>query len=358
MLQTKLDFLDKRKITIDTYLLKILETYSSEFSRHSQSEFIFSYLSDFVQSGKTIRGALFLEALAQLNAQVNLKSQISIAAAIELIHSALLIQDDYMDQDTLRRSIPALHSELLEKATHNAYRKPHIYAPSAVMCVTDICFFIAFSQIASATNDKSAAAFSYIAHEYSHVGFAQWKDVELANKVGHEYLFTDLEQVYKYKTARYTFVAPVHIAAIIAETDSKTIVQLDAILEIIGMVFQIRDDYLSLFGDEKYTGKPVGGDIIEDKKTIFQFYLVKEILKEKNHKYRHLLDYFGNNKLTLEQITELKEAITLLGIDSKIAEVNAQYEAVFLEKIKMIQVTDSFKEILKELFLFAMHRNK
>jgi len=51
-------------------------------------------------------------------------------------------------------------------------------------------------------------------------------------------------------------------------------------------LFQIRDDYLSVFGDPKITGKPVGGDVNENKKTLYRYFLF-EALETKSEKIKN-----------------------------------------------------------------------
>lgn len=354
----KLKFL-RFKSEIDKYLLNLLNQRRKSYLEHSQADMTFDYLQSFVNAGKTVRGSLFLEALAELLPEdKNIEAYYSIAAGIELVHSALLIQDDYMDQDSSRRGMQSLHTDLLELAQTKNYRNATIYSPSALMCITDIIFFLAFEQIASTKCSAVAEVFRYVSEEYSHVGFSQWKDVSLANRKGRLVDREDIELVYKYKTARYTFVAPVRIAGIVAGTSKDALSDLDLIMEDMGMIFQIRDDYLSLFGDEEITGKPVGGDIIEDKKTLYQYYFFQEIGKLSRSEQEQVLGLYGKKQLTKSEITLIQSLHKKLGVTKLVDEQVKKYKKEIQSSLKRMQLSDDFKQRIMELLDFVAEREK
>src|SRR4030042_6057598 len=75
-------------------------------------------------------------------------------------------------------------------------------------------------------------------------------------------------KMYEYKTAKYTIEGPLHLGAILAGADDKLLKTFSAYAIPVGIAFQIQDDILGLFGDEKKLGKPVGSDIRQGKFTI------------------------------------------------------------------------------------------
>ncbi|MGO1613450.1 MAG: polyprenyl synthetase family protein, partial [Brevibacterium aurantiacum] len=70
------------------------------------------------------------------------------------------------------------------------------------------------------------------------------------------------------KTAVYSFQAPLLIAAVLAGASSTLTAELAAIAAQIGVVYQLRDDVLGLFGDERVTGKSTFSDLREGKETL------------------------------------------------------------------------------------------
>ena len=66
-----------------------------------------------------------------------------------------------------------------------------------------------------------------------------------------------------------------HAGAVLTKQPKGTLATLQEIGEHLGIVFQIKDDELSLYGDEAETGKPVGSDVKEGKTTLFKHALYR-----------------------------------------------------------------------------------
>jgi len=357
MEKTNLDFLKKRKVQIDKYLITLLKEKRITYKHHKDAEFLFNYLEGFTTSGKTIRGSLFLESLSLFGkTEKEIEALIPIAAAMEIIHSALLIQDDFMDQDETRRGIISLHKKIENEAEIKKSRKPQLLSISSIICATDICFFIAFGEIAKSNDKNLPKIISFLSEEYTNVGFAQWKDVELGLSVEKAKL-SSIKDIYLYKTARYTFVLPLLCAALISGEDKNLISKMENVAESIGMVFQIRDDYLSLFGDPKETGKPLGGDIIEDKQTIYKYYLTKEIHKKENKKYLPVLSLFGKKDLSDQEIKKIQEVITKTDVQSTIEKLINDYQDTFYGNINQLN-NEPLKKVMTDFFIFIKNRKK
>lgn len=73
--------------------------------------------------------------------------------------------------------------------------------------------------------------------------------------------------VAEFKTAVYSFQFPLHAGALLADADSETLGVLDEIGGLLGIGFQLVDDLLGMFGDERLTGKSALGDLREGKRT-------------------------------------------------------------------------------------------
>jgi len=72
----------------------------------------------------------------------------------------------------------------------------------------------------------------------------------------------------------------------------------------LGIIFQMTDDILGTFGDEKITGKPTNGDIREGKKTCL---LIDALEKLDYNKKERILDLIGNPDIKDEEIQEVKD---------------------------------------------------
>lgn len=351
MKKTKNKFLKSRKKQIDQYTIDLINEQKKLYGHHEESIILFEHMENFINSGKTIRGSLFLEFLAHFGKnEEEIKKYIPLAAAMEIIHSALLIQDDYMDQDDQRRSLVSFHKAEENTAESEKIRKPTLYSISSMICATDICFFIAYGEIAKIDIPQTQALMSYIAKEYANVGFAQWKDVKhgLSPFPSKK---KNLDKVYLYKTARYTFVLPIICAAIVCEVEKKQIKKLEDAGESLGMVFQITDDYLNIFGDPKKTGKPLGSDIIQDKETYYKYLINKHIKSKK------ITKIFGRKEISNEQLEIIKKAIKDNHIDKMIDKIIDEYKQKFTTNVNSFQ-NSGIKIMMTELFEYIVNRQE
>jgi geranylgeranyl pyrophosphate synthase len=70
------------------------------------------------------------------------------------------------------------------------------------------------------------------------------------------------------KTAWYSFIHPMRIGALVADSDDRNLNRFDAFGFMIGLAFQITDDVLNLNGSLARYGKEIDGDLFEGKRTL------------------------------------------------------------------------------------------
>ena len=109
---------------------------------------------------------------------------------------------------------------------------------------------------------------------------AQGELIQLQNKKNWNIDIKVLQKINYYKTGRL-FEAATKTGSIISERSKKDANLLTHISTSLGIAFQIQDDFLDSFGDEKKFGKVIGGDIIENKKTLL-YVKSMEIFTEKD----------------------------------------------------------------------------
>ncbi len=354
-------FIEEQKKSLDVYLAGIFAEYSTQFQDHETSEALFTYLQHFYISGKSIRGSLFLQGLELFSPTqtIDKTSHYPIAAALEVLHSLLLIQDDFMDQDRFRRNLPALYATFENQAKENEFNHIDRYVASSIMCATDICFFIAIGELNKISTKLPANVLQTTLNEYIHVGFSQWKDVEVSHqtKTASPQLKT-IKQIYKYKTARYTFTMPMVLAAQITGLNASQQKSLDVACEHLGMVYQITDDWLNIFGDSKKTGKPIASDIIENKKTLYRYFFLKALKLGTFKKFSHLSTFFGKSQLSSTEIEEVKSAFIVTNTVSTLKSIITDYEKRFYVVIEQSTLSNETKKFLSELFQYIKQREK
>ena len=209
--------------------------------------------------GKMLRPALTVLVSEAVGGTIS--SSIKAAAAIELIHTFSLIHDDIMDKDDMRRGKPSVHK---------------VWGESVAILAGDTLFSKAYELIITSkdnieSNDPEECL-ARVNQTLSTVADACVKICEgQAQDMGFEGNFDVkedeyLEMIFK-KTAALIATAT-ESGAIMGGADEKTVSAMYDYGKLIGLAFQIQDDYLDLVSDADSIGKPVGSDIAEGKMTI------------------------------------------------------------------------------------------
>jgi geranylgeranyl diphosphate synthase type I len=247
-----------------------------------------------LSGGKMLRGILVKLGYELICGSVN-KEIIKPAAAYEILHTSFLIHDDIIDQSTLRRGKPAMHIAL--GANH--------YALSQSICLGDLGFFLA-NQLISESNfpdgvkNKAVTLFNRIATDTI---LGEILDVELARSLVKKE--TDVLSLHKMKTALYTIVGPLSLGAIFAEAPKEKLSWIKKFGEHAGIAFQIQDDILGCFGNDKQIGKSVATDVEEGKNTLLISYAIQKANQEQK---KILKASYGQGPVTkgkLEQILKI-----------------------------------------------------
>ena len=75
-------------------------------------------------------------------------------------------------------------------------------------------------------------------------------------------------EIYRLKTAWYSIIGPFSLGMVLANYSDEEIKKMQELLYNLGIGFQIKDDILGIFGDEKELGKSASSDVSEFKQTI------------------------------------------------------------------------------------------
>lgn len=236
---------------------------------------------------------------------------LEIARSVELIHSSLLIHDDIIDNDKLRRGGPSAHY-FFEKL----HRKNYIFGEAKHFGISmgilsgDVGFAEAYRIIIEShfPENLKTKVLTRFNQMYFDTCYGEMMDVvhDYQKKVS----FKDILEVYRYKTAKYTIECPLQIGAILAGQNQKQLNLLSKFAIPLGVAFQIQDDVLGMFGDEKTIGKPVTSDLEEGKKTLLMVYA----LARANKKQRQLLmKYFGHKNIKISDLNKVRQTITETG---------------------------------------------
>lgn len=283
--------------------------------------------------GKRIRPLLVL--LATDLFESDYKKAFPAALAVEVFHNFTLIHDDIMDSASLRRGKQTVH---------------HKWNENIGILSGDAMLIQAYSFIEEYPDDiyrKIMKVFNKTAIEVCEgqqydMDFEQLQDVSI-----NQYL-----DMIKLKTS-VLLASAFEIGAIIANASGEDRKYMYNFGLNLGLAFQIQDDYLDTFGDEKSFGKKIGGDIIENKKTFL--YLMS--LQNSNLENQILLKnlYKDDDDIAkIKNVTQFFKDKQIPDLTQKTIELYTNQAFSFVDKLSL---SSEKKEILKNLGLNLMNRS-
>ena len=213
-----------------------------------------------LRGGKRIRPALIYYTYKCFDLK-NEELLFKVGISIELLQSFLLIHDDIIDDDDLRRNMPTVH-----KIYEGKYGK--FYGKNLAILAGDMAVLLAEESILSLDIDsnKKIEILKILNETIQKVVYGQELDI-LSTK--NEVISKDsLFKIHNLKTSKYTFEGPTLVGAVFGNANGRDIEILKEYSYKMGIAFQLQDDILGLFGDEKKLGKPIGSDLKEGKKTL------------------------------------------------------------------------------------------
>lgn len=181
--------------------------------------------------------------------------------AVELLQTYLLIHDDWMDDDDVRRGGPSVHVVLAERLGGKRI------GDAAAVLAGDLASGYAQDALLESPlpADRVVAAARAFARIQEDVVTGQLAEMSAAAVAGRK--APSVETIHELKTASYTVTGPLALGAHLAGATDARVAELARYGRPLGIAFQLRDDLLGAFGDPSATGKPVGNDIRQGKRT-------------------------------------------------------------------------------------------
>ncbi len=253
------------------------------------------------------------------------------AAAIEIFHNFTLIHDDIMDRDEMRRGVPTVHV---------------VFGEPLAILAGDLMHSITFgalvdSGVDDATARKIVKRMVWSSKELC-VGQAMDMEFEQRERVTEaEYI-----EMVKKKTGAL-IAASSAIGALIAGKGEYEMLNYGLNL---GIAFQIRDDLLSLIGDEKVTGKPRFNDLREGKKTL-------PVIKALEMGIKEVEEVLGKN-VEKEKYEKALQKMIEAGIIDYAQRKAEEYARKAIEWLERAGASGEAKEMLIELAEYSVKREK
>jgi len=325
---------------------------------HGDGRRLMERILDFSLRGKLIRGSLVCmghDLFRPAAAGAVREALWDAAAAMELVQSGLLVHDDIMDQDGVRRGAPTIHSLYGREAAAEGALDPAHVGEALGLCAGDACFFLAFEVLSRCQAPAAVRAriLERVAGVLTAVSLAQMQDVRWGAE-DREVPEGEVLSMYRWKTARYSFSVPLACGALLAEAPEAQVAALEEIGEHVGIAFQLRDDELGLFGDESEIGKPVGSDIREGKKTVLRARLLAAAPPGERERLRRL---FGGDPGPGD-IAHVRDLAESLGVRKAVEDLAAARLSLARQRIDCLSgLQPGMAPMLSDLADFMCRRN-
>lgn len=286
--------------------------------------------------GKRVRPQMFLMACKALNNKLNHDLN-QMALAIETFHNFSLVHDDIMDQAKLRRGKPTVHEKW--------------DMPLAILSGDNLlikCYeMIANTQFSNKIN---------LIQEFSKMATliceGQQLDMNLAAAI------TSTEEDYLKMIRLKTAELPAYtlkMAALSCGAENQVVDLLYQFGLNLGMAFQLQDDYLDCYGTEKTLGKKVGGDILENKKTVMFIHALNH-LDETNKQI--LLNWY--NKPVLDENSKIFQVLNCFNTaksDEYLMHLKNEYENNCVKILHELELKKLNINELNNLLNYLMNRH-
>lgn len=312
---------------INTHISKLRFTHSPK-GLYDPVEYVLSL------GGKRIRPVLMLMAYNLYKEDI--QAILSPAAGIETYHNYTLLHDDLMDKADMRRNKPTVHK---------------VWNDNTAILSGDAMLVLAYQYIADCSplylkevlDLFSLTALEICEGQQFDMEFEQRDDVSEG-----EYL-----EMIRLKTA-VLLAASLKIGAILGGASPEDAQNIYDFGMQIGIAFQLKDDFLDVYGDSAVFGKNIGGDILCNKKT----YLLIKALECANDNQRKELEawlktYKYNPEEKIKSVTALYNAIGIKAMCE--GKIKCYYDEALISLSK-VSVSEDKKNELKRLSESLMYR--
>ncbi len=279
------------------------------------------------QGGKRLRPLLTLVAAQMFGG--NPERALPAATAIEIFHNFTLLHDDIIDQAPLRRG------------AETVYKKWNI---NTAILSGDTMFAIAYGQLSASAPELLPGLMNVFTRTAIEVCEGQQYDIDF--ETTESVSLAEYITMIRLKTA-VLLAASLKIGALIGGASKEEADHIYVFGENIGIAFQLQDDYLDAFGDERTFGKKTGGDIVVNKKT----YLYLRALENASVSDKRELQAIYSGSITdpAEKVNRVLDIFVRNGVRESTRDIIASYYNKGTESLKKVRINPEALEPLMKL---------
>jgi len=354
------DYLTKEKNITDKVLSEVLDQKTAEATEADENfGLMMQRITDQVLRGGKRARPLLVRLGYKLGGEEMTDDVVKASLFPELIHQYLLVHDDIVDQDLMRYG-----SDTLEVVFGRWFGEVHgvnsklqqHYGRSMAMLVGDHLRTLGYQLLHETDFDSDAKVEALTLME------SVLSDTLLGWQIQYHLNFEDIdpEQEARFMrglelvTSRYSFEAPLMVGVILAGKANEFGEGVREYSRHVGIAFQLMDDILGVFGELDKTGKPVGNDIREGKKTL----LVLKAFEKADHEDQQFLKQVLGRDISESELERVQQIITDSGSLDANRKLANQHVKSAVGALKVMRSGDAVAiKKLEELAKFMVERD-
>lgn len=277
--------------------------------------------------GKRIRPTLCLLAYSLYKDELG-DGILEPATALEVFHSFTLLHDDIMDKSPLRRGMPTVWKK---------------WNDDTAILSGDVMSIESYRRMAMAPKKSLPKALGLFSKTAAEVCEGQQYDMDFENLP--QVPMSDYMKMIGLKTA-VLLACSAKLGAVIAEAPEA---DQEALYEYgyqLGLAFQVADDYLDTYGDEKVFGKPIGGDIVNNKKS-WLITRALERIEDKSELFKAMEMPVDTAEQRAEKIAAVKAVYQRLGVGEDAREEVSRLTSLAMDAAQKLSVGSVRIEMLR-----------
>ncbi|NLL83226.1 MAG: hypothetical protein GX230_03170 [Lentisphaerae bacterium] len=278
--------------------------------------------------GKRLRPRLLLLAADGFGI-CDVTKLLPLALALELVHAFVLIHDDLLDNSPLRRNAPTL-SRTADTLFSSA--PPRSFNGSDVaLIIGDLCYTVALEALTEveAPPHQTLHAIRLFLDAAQTTAHGALAEIELARLSPEEIDLAQIFDIYRLKTAAYSFALPLQLAALLTDSLETRAAAINRFADYAGLAFQLRNDLDPLLLWQ--SGGPLPDDIRDNRLTPALLHIWQSAEpQQRHHLFKanhstllHLFHSCGTLLWLRERISEFTDnaitAIEPLQLDNRVA---------------------------------------
>ncbi|MFL2613720.1 MAG: polyprenyl synthetase family protein [Flavobacteriaceae bacterium] len=268
----------------------------------------------------------------------NHRKAIDAALAVEIFHNFTLMHDDIMDSAPLRRGSATVHNK---------------WNTNTAILSGDAMMILAYQALESYKDPLFRKLNSLFSKTAIEVCKGQQYDLDFETQL--EVTQGDYLEMIRLKTAVLVGCS-LKMGALIGganQADSKNLYDFGVLL---GIAFQIQDDYLDAYANPESFGKQLSGDIIENKKTILYHQAMGNGSSKEKTTLRNWFSTEVKEKDVSKKINAVKSLFDKTGASDASKALVIKYTQAAFEKLDILDISDNNKIIFKTFGTNLMER--